>query len=179
MPNKLNAPNFNDSLYSVHSFINAFISNLIEAIRPKNSLCIDESINSWLGKKNKIPGHHKILQKLHLIGQDGCTIVGDSWFELPKLCLLLMESGLYSIFYIKKRCGWPLNYPQDMIQKLGNAYRSYCLKVAVVNSMHLIAASLKDQKPQCIIATASTTTQGDKVERVVKEHNNSLLVKFA
>ncbi|CAG8637283.1 24092_t:CDS:2, partial [Gigaspora rosea] len=179
------APNFNDPLYSVRSFINAFNSNLIEA----------------LGEKNKIPDHRKIPRKPHPIGQEwktvadgtaayvlrltrpwfgsGRTIVGDSWFGLPKLCLLLMESGLYSIFHVKKRRGWPLNYPQDMIQKLGNAYGSYFSKVAVVNGTHLIAASLKDRKPQCIIATASTTTQGDKVERVVKERNNSSLVKFA
>ncbi|CAG8857155.1 27319_t:CDS:1, partial [Gigaspora margarita] len=50
---------------------------------------------------------------------------------------------------------------------------------AVVNSTHLIAASLKDRKPQCIIATASTTTQGDEVECIVKERNNLSLVKFA
>ncbi|CAG8776771.1 19417_t:CDS:1, partial [Gigaspora rosea] len=67
----------------------------------------------------------------------------------------------------------------DMIQKLGNTYRSYFSKVAVVNSTHLIAAFLKDRKPQCIIAIASTTTQGDEVERIVKERNNSSLVKFA
>ncbi|CAG8838883.1 15714_t:CDS:2, partial [Gigaspora margarita] len=77
---------------------------------------------------------------------NGCTIVGDSWFGSPKLCLLLIENGLY---------------------------------IAVVNSTHLIVASLKDQKPQCIIAIASTTTQGDEVEHIVKKHNNSSLVKFA
>ncbi|CAG8844222.1 44045_t:CDS:2, partial [Gigaspora margarita] len=202
--NELDAPNFNDSLYSVCSFINAFNSNLIEAVRPGNTLCIEETINSWLGEKNKIPGHRKIPRKPHPIGQEWKTvadkygstaayilrlirpwfgsrrtIVGDSWFGSPKLCLLLMESGLYSIFHVKKRRGWPLNYPQDMIQKLGNIYGSYFSKVAVVNSMHLIAASLKDRKPQCIIATASTTTQDNEVEHIVKKCNNSSLVKFA
>ncbi|CAG8716655.1 9176_t:CDS:2, partial [Racocetra fulgida] len=73
---------------------------------------------------------------------------------------------------------WPLNYPHDMIQKLENTYGSYFSKVAIVNGVYLIAASLKDRKPQCIIATASTTTQGDEVERIVKDHNNSSLVKF-
>ncbi|CAG8647923.1 4774_t:CDS:2, partial [Dentiscutata heterogama] len=34
------------------------------------------------------------------------------------------------------------------------------------------------RKPQCIIATASTTAADDEVERVVKERNNSSLVKF-
>ncbi|CAG8698562.1 745_t:CDS:1, partial [Dentiscutata heterogama] len=55
---------------------------------------------------------------------------------------------------------------------------SYFSKVAIVNSVHLIAASLKDKKLQCIIATASTTTQDNEVERIVKDHNNSSLVKF-
>ncbi|CAG8820202.1 19977_t:CDS:2, partial [Racocetra fulgida] len=50
--------------------------------------------------------------------------------------------------------------------------------IAIVNDIYLIAASLKDRKPQCIIATASTTTQSDEVERIVKDHNNSSLVKF-
>ncbi|CAG8664790.1 7321_t:CDS:1, partial [Gigaspora margarita] len=101
----------------------------------------------------------------------GQPIVGNSWFGLPKLCILLIENGLYSIFHIKKRCGWPLNYSQNIIQKLGNTYRS---KVAIVNSAHLIVVSLKDQKLQCIIAT----TQNNKVEHIVKECNNSSLVKF-
>ncbi|CAG8820676.1 22932_t:CDS:2, partial [Gigaspora rosea] len=131
MPNELDTPNFNDLLYSVSSFINAFNSNLIEAVRPGNTLCIDESMNSWLGEKNKIPGRRKIPQKPHPIGQEH-AIVGDSWFGSPKLCLLLMENGLYSIFYVKKRHGWPLNYPQNMIQKLDNTCGSYFSKVPVV-----------------------------------------------
>ncbi|CAG8751763.1 14784_t:CDS:1, partial [Cetraspora pellucida] len=54
-------------------------------------------------------------------------------------------------------------------------YGSYFSKVAIVNGIHLIAAFLKDRKPQCIIATASTTTQGDEVEHIVKDYNNSSL----
>ncbi|CAG8814933.1 7564_t:CDS:2, partial [Cetraspora pellucida] len=50
--------------------------------------------------------------------------------------------------------------------------------IAVVDSVQLIAASLKDRKPQCIIATSSTTTQDDEVEHIVKKHNNLSLVKF-
>ncbi|CAG8840637.1 20844_t:CDS:1, partial [Gigaspora margarita] len=56
----------------------------------------------------------------------------------------------------------------NIIQKLGNTYGS---KVTIVNSTYLIVASLKNQKPQCIIAT----TQDNKVEHIVKEHNNSSL----
>ncbi|CAG8586319.1 9657_t:CDS:2, partial [Scutellospora calospora] len=225
---ELKTPNLSDSLYPVRSFIDAFNKNLIEAVKPGKTLCIDESINSWLGSKNKIPGHRKIPRKPHPVGQEwktvadgstniiiqvepcedkeiekkkqfvleygnttayvlhlvrpwfssGRTIVGDSWFGSPKLCIVLMQNGLYGIFHIKKKRGWPLNYPCDMVQKLGSAYGSYFSKVATINNIYLIAASLKDRKPQCIIASASTTTIADKIEHVVKEYNNSLLVKF-
>ncbi|CAG8852828.1 33993_t:CDS:1, partial [Gigaspora margarita] len=50
---------------------------------------------------------------------------------------------------------------------------------ANIDGVYLIAASLKDRKPQCIIATASTTTKADEVKRVIKEGNNSSMVKFA
>ncbi|CAG8838663.1 3716_t:CDS:1, partial [Cetraspora pellucida] len=53
---------------------------------------------------------------------------GDSWFGSPKLCVELMQNGLYSIFYVKKRREWPFNYPRDMVQKLGSTYRSYFSK---------------------------------------------------
>ncbi|CAG8682303.1 14346_t:CDS:2, partial [Dentiscutata heterogama] len=66
----------------------------------------------------------------------------------------------------------------DMVQKLGSAYGSYFSKVIMINNIHLIASSLKDRKPQCIIATASTTTMANEVERVVKGCVNSSLVKF-
>ncbi|CAG8597486.1 5246_t:CDS:2, partial [Scutellospora calospora] len=39
-------------------------------------------------------------------------------------------------------------------------------------------ASLRDRKPQCIIATASTTVNADEVERVVKNNTGSEVVKF-
>ncbi|CAG8841769.1 15227_t:CDS:1, partial [Gigaspora margarita] len=81
IPNKLDAPNFNDPLYSVRGFINAFNSNLIEAVRPKNTLYIDKSMNSWLGKKNKIPGHSKIPQKPHPIGQE-LKLVADGFTNI-------------------------------------------------------------------------------------------------
>ncbi|CAG8776643.1 6073_t:CDS:1, partial [Cetraspora pellucida] len=34
------------------------------------------------------------------------------------------------------------------------------------------------QKPQCIIATASTTVNEDEVERIVNNNTNSSIVKF-
>ncbi|CAG8691417.1 14261_t:CDS:2, partial [Racocetra fulgida] len=73
---------------------------------------------------------------------------------------------------------WPLNYPRDMVQKLGSTYGSYVSKVTKINNVHLIVASLKDRKSQCIVATASTTTLCDEVNRIVKEGANSSVVKF-
>ncbi|CAG8686282.1 16696_t:CDS:2, partial [Dentiscutata heterogama] len=108
----------------------------------------------------------------------GRTVVGDSWFGFPKLCIALMQNGLYSIFHVKKRRGWPLNYPGDMVQRLGSTYGSYVSKVANIDNVYLMAASLKDRKPQCIVATVSTTTKSDEVKRVVKECTNSSVVKF-
>ncbi|CAG8637789.1 3154_t:CDS:2, partial [Racocetra fulgida] len=61
---------YNDPLFSVHSFTNAFNTNLIEAIIPRSVLYIDKSINSWLGTKNKIPGLCKIPRKPHPVGQE-------------------------------------------------------------------------------------------------------------
>ncbi|CAG8734207.1 3231_t:CDS:1, partial [Dentiscutata heterogama] len=106
------------------------------------------------------------------------TIIGDSWFGSPKLYITLMQNGLYSIFHVKKRREWPINYPCDMVQKLGSVYGSYFLKVANIDNINLIAASLKDRKPQCVIATASTTTKADEVKRVIKEHTGSSIIKF-
>ncbi|CAG8841967.1 30657_t:CDS:2, partial [Gigaspora margarita] len=148
MPHELEVPNLSDPLYSVHNFVNAFNNNLIEAVKPGSTLCIDESINSWLGGKNKISGHRKIPRKPHPIGQEWKTFansstniiiqlepcedkeiektkqyvsdynIGNSWFGSPKVCIALMQNGLYGIFHIKKRREWPLNYPRDMVQKL-------------------------------------------------------------
>ncbi|CAG8781590.1 11263_t:CDS:1, partial [Racocetra fulgida] len=66
---------------------------------------------------------------------------------------------------------WSINYHCDMVQKLGVAYGSYISKIAFINNVCLIAASLRDQKLQCIITTASSTTDGDEVKRIVKGHN--------
>ncbi|CAG8853486.1 16699_t:CDS:1, partial [Gigaspora margarita] len=49
---------------------------------------------------------------------------------------------------------------------------------ATLNNIRLIAASLRDRKPQCIIATASTTVNADKVKRVVKRNTGSEVVEF-
>ncbi|CAG8840476.1 20003_t:CDS:1, partial [Cetraspora pellucida] len=40
----------------------------------------------------------------------------------------LMQNGLYGIFHVKKRHEWPLNYPRDIVQKLGSIYGSYFSK---------------------------------------------------
>src|SRR5260363_217617 len=89
-----------------------------------------------------------------------------------------MQNGIYSICHVKKRCEWSINYPHDIVQRLESTYGSYFSKVANIDSIYFIAASLKDQKLQCIIATASTTIKADKVKCVIKESNNSSMVKF-
>jgi len=108
----------------------------------------------------------------------GRTIVGDSWFGSPKLCILLMQNGLYSIFHVKKRRGWPVDYPRDMVQKLDSTYGSYISKTTTIDNIQLIAASLRDRKPQCVIATASTTAKADEVEHVIKNNTSSTIVTF-
>jgi hypothetical protein len=65
-----------------------------------------------------------------------------------------------------------------MIQELETSYGSHISKVATIDDVYLIAASLQDRKPQCIIATASTTVNEDEVERIVKNNNNSSIAKF-
>ncbi|CAG8516007.1 2456_t:CDS:1, partial [Dentiscutata heterogama] len=65
-----------------------------------------------------------------------------------------------------------------MVQKLESVYGSYFSKVANIDNINLIAASLKDQKTQCVIATASTTTKADEVKRVIKKHTGSSIIKF-
>ncbi|CAG8761353.1 30353_t:CDS:2 [Gigaspora margarita] len=139
--------NIGDSLYSVCNFVNAFNSNLIE-----------------LGRKNKFPGLCKIPCKPHPIGQEW-KILADSfmniiiqlepyedkeieklsniWFGSPKVYIALMQNGLYGIYHAKKR-EWPLNYLCDMVQKLDGEYGSYFSKIALVNNVCLIVASLKD-----------------------------------
>ncbi|CAG8841944.1 42898_t:CDS:2, partial [Gigaspora margarita] len=181
-------PNLSDLLYSVHSFIDTFNNNLVEAVKSRKTLCIDESMNTWLvladSSTNIIiqlePYEDKEIKKKQFVADygstaayilwlahpwfgNGRTIVGNSWFGLPKLCILLIKNRLYSIFYIKKRCGWSLNYSWNVIQKLKTTYGSFISKVATINDIYLIAASLRDRKLQCIIATASTTANEEEV----------------
>ncbi|CAG8637681.1 9096_t:CDS:1, partial [Dentiscutata heterogama] len=74
--------------------------------------------------------------------------------------------------------GWPINYLQDMVEKLDSTYGSCISKVITIDDIQLIAASLRDRKPQCIIATASTTAKADEVECVVKNNTGSTTIKF-
>ncbi|CAG8856605.1 14512_t:CDS:1, partial [Gigaspora margarita] len=163
-------------------FVDAYNKNLIEAVKPGKTLCIDESMNSWLGSKNKIPGCRKIPRKPHPVGQewktvaDGSTniiiqlepcedkeiekkwvvsdygsttayvlrllqswygsrrtVIANSWFGSPKLCIALMQNGLFSICHVKKKREWPINYPHNMVQRLESTYRSYFSKVANID----------------------------------------------
>ncbi|CAG8844442.1 4270_t:CDS:2, partial [Gigaspora margarita] len=176
MPHELEITSHNDPLFLVRSFTNAFNTNLIEAIIPGSVLCIDESMNSWLGIKNKIPGLCKIPRKPHPVGQEWKFLLMLVW--LSKTLHIIYGNGLYGIFHVKKRHAWPINYPDDMVEKLNSTYGSYISKVATLNNIRLIAASLQDRKPQCIIATASTTVNANKVKHVVKRNTSSEVVEF-
>ncbi|CAG8730142.1 17492_t:CDS:1, partial [Gigaspora rosea] len=44
-----------------------------------------------------------------------------------------MQNGLYGIFHVKKRRGWPINYPQDMVEKLDSTYGSCVSKVTTID----------------------------------------------
>ncbi|CAG8715654.1 7913_t:CDS:1, partial [Racocetra fulgida] len=63
-------------------------------------------------------------------------------------------------------------------EKLDSTYGSCISKVITIDNVQLIAASLQDQKPQYIIATASTTTKADEVEYVIKNNTGLTTIKF-
>nr|CAG8616262.1 15443_t:CDS:2 [Entrophospora candida] len=149
MPNELEISDDNDLLFSVRSFINAFNANLIEAVIPGSVLCIDESMNSWLGIKNKIPGCRKIPRKPHPVGQEW-KILADG---LTNIVIHLEPCEDKEIE--KHKCfasdygsttgrGWPVDYPRDMVQKLDT----------------------------------STTAKADEVEHVIKNNTSSTIVTF-
>ncbi|CAG8659804.1 20645_t:CDS:2 [Racocetra persica] len=75
---ELEVSNFNDLLYSIRSFVNTFNKNLIKAIKPGRTLCIDELINLWLGYKNKISGFRKIPRKPYPVGQEWKVVTNSS-----------------------------------------------------------------------------------------------------
>ncbi|CAG8820148.1 38434_t:CDS:2, partial [Gigaspora margarita] len=65
-----------------------------------------------------------------------------------------------------KWCGWPINYPQDMVEKLDSTYGFCVSKVITIDD------------PQCIIAIASTTAKANEVECVVKNNTSLTTIKL-
>ncbi|CAG8656439.1 4627_t:CDS:2, partial [Racocetra fulgida] len=88
--------------------------------------------------------------------------------------------------YLKHRCGnWKNQYFYGIIiGELNEASKEppsndELLTVLIEHSDdNKITAFLKDQKPQCIVITASTTTLCNEVNHIVKEGANSSVIKF-
>ncbi|CAG8823030.1 35253_t:CDS:2, partial [Gigaspora margarita] len=76
------------------------------------------------------------------------TVIGDSWFSSPKLCIALMQNGLYGIFHIKKRHGWPINYPQDMVEKLDTSIIAKADEVECVVKNNTGSTTIKFTRPK-------------------------------
>jgi hypothetical protein len=62
----------NDKLYQIRAFLDAYNKILKEAIIPGKYLCVDESMNQWLG--HGMPNLMKIPRKPHPIGQEWWTV---------------------------------------------------------------------------------------------------------
>ncbi|CAG8719864.1 24098_t:CDS:2, partial [Racocetra persica] len=165
MPNELEISDSSNLLFSVRRFINAFNTNLDETVIPRST-------------ENKIPGCHKILRKPYPVGQewktlaDGLTniiiqlepcedkeieknkrfvsnyVIGDSWFGSSKLCIALMQNGLYGIFHVKKRRRWPINYPQDMVEKLDTSTTAKADEVERVVKNNTGSTTIKFTRPK-------------------------------
>jgi hypothetical protein len=219
-----------DPMLGARLFLSALNEQLDRAIKPGSYLCIDESMEKWLGRVNRMPGRRKIPRKPVPVGQEhkdtadgqtnimvrleiseeaerervkpfvrdlgvtaacvvrltepwwrsGRTVIADSWFGSPKSCLALMNRGLFSLLMCKRRAGWPINYPGDLLLGgLEGPYGTCCAATSTsAEGFRLVAAALKDRKPRCIIGSCGITTSGELVERVVKNGQHSETVTF-
>lgn len=57
-----------DKLYQVRNFLDAYNRHLVGAMEPGETMCIDESMNQWLG--TGMPNLKKVPRKPHSIGQE-------------------------------------------------------------------------------------------------------------
>ncbi|GAA5797443.1 hypothetical protein HPULCUR_002827 [Helicostylum pulchrum] len=55
-----------DPLYQIRGFLAAFNETLSKTLEPSKYLCVDESMNQWLG--NGMPNLKKVPRKPHPIG---------------------------------------------------------------------------------------------------------------
>lgn len=72
-----------DSLYQIRGYLKAFNATLSEALIPGRYLCVDESMNQWLG--NGIPNVKKVPRKPHPIGQEFKTLADHDTFCIIQL----------------------------------------------------------------------------------------------
>ncbi|KAL1935212.1 hypothetical protein VTP01DRAFT_4352 [Rhizomucor pusillus] len=63
-----------DKLYQIRAFLDVYNENLKDALSPGKHLCVDESMNQWLG--HGMPNLKKIPRKPYSIAQEFKTIAG-------------------------------------------------------------------------------------------------------
>ncbi|KAL1933931.1 hypothetical protein VTP01DRAFT_8021 [Rhizomucor pusillus] len=61
-----------DPLYQIRGFLRTYNANLQDALTPGRYLCVDESMNQWLGKG--MPNIKKVPRKPHSVGQEYKTV---------------------------------------------------------------------------------------------------------
>ncbi|SAL96397.1 hypothetical protein, partial, partial [Absidia glauca] len=64
-----------DPLYQPRSFLKAFNDHMATTMRPGRYMCVDESMNQWLGEG--MPNLKKVPRKPHSIGQEYKTIADN------------------------------------------------------------------------------------------------------
>ncbi|CEP19776.1 hypothetical protein [Parasitella parasitica] len=74
-----------DPLYQIRGFLSAFNETLSKALVPGKYLCIDESMNQWLG--SGMPNVKKVPRKPHPIGQEFKTLADNHTY-----CILQLDT---------------------------------------------------------------------------------------
>ncbi|CEP19333.1 hypothetical protein [Parasitella parasitica] len=74
----------NDKLYQLRAFIDAYNEKLKEVVIPGKYLCVDESMNQWLG--HGMPNLKKIPRKPHSIGQEWKTVA-----DVNTCCIIRLD----------------------------------------------------------------------------------------
>ncbi|SAL99067.1 hypothetical protein, partial, partial [Absidia glauca] len=64
-----------DPLYQPRSFLTSFNNHVATTMRPGRYMCVDESMNQWLGEG--MPNLKKVPRKPHSIGQEYKTIADN------------------------------------------------------------------------------------------------------
>lgn len=77
--------NMADPLYQIRGFLAAFNETLSKALVPGKYLCIDESMNQWLG--SGMPNLKKVPRKPHPIGQEFKTLADNHTY-----CILQLDT---------------------------------------------------------------------------------------